>query len=56
MTKPKIKNAKTCSYSLDVKVIEMLDKYSEESLIPKTRIIEQAIKEYIEARTNKKFK
>lgn len=54
MTRPKTKDSKTVSYSLDIHILELLEQYSNETMIPKTRIIEQAIKEYIEARTTKK--
>lgn len=54
MTRPKIKESKTVSYSLDNEVLELLEKYARETMIPKTRIVEQAIKEYIEAHTKKK--
>lgn len=54
MTRPKVKDSKSVSYSLDTEILEMLERYSAETLIPKTRVVEQAIKEYIEARAPKK--
>lgn len=48
MARYKVKESKNVSFSLDKEVIEMLDKYAQESMIAKTRIVEQAIKEYIQ--------
>lgn len=42
------------SYSLDKEVSDMIDKYNEETFVPKTKIIEEAVKEYINKRSTKK--
>ena len=52
--KEKIKEFKANTYSLDVDVLRKLEEYSKETMIPKTRIIEQAIIEYIDKRKNNK--
>ena len=38
-----------------VEVLKKLEEYSKETMIPKTRIIEQAIIEYIDKRKNNKW-
>lgn len=52
MARYKVKESKNVSFSLDKEIIEMLDRYAQESMITKTRIVEQAIKEYIETHSN----
>ena len=54
MPKEKTKEFKASTYSLDVEVLRKLEEYSKETMIPKTRIIEQAIIEYIDKRKNNK--
>ena len=54
MPKEKTKEFKASTYSLDVEVLRKLDEYSKETMIPKTRIIEQAIIEYIKKRKSNK--
>lgn len=56
MAKPKTKDSKATTFTLDVNVIEQLNVYSEETMIPKTRIVERAIIEYIERNTKKSGK
>jgi predicted transcriptional regulator len=36
------------NFSLPIELIEKLQEYSEETMIPQSRIVEKAIKEYIE--------
>lgn len=50
--KEKTKEFKASTYSLDVEVLKKLEEYSKETMIPKTRIIERAIIEYIDKRKN----
>lgn len=47
MNKTKTKNSKATTFTLDVEVVRMLNDYSKISMIPKTRIVEKAIVEYI---------
>lgn len=54
MPKEKTKEFKASTYSLDVEVLRKLEEYSKETMIPKTRIIERAIIEYVDKRTSKK--
>lgn len=56
MSKPKTKESKATTFTLDVKVIDLLSEYSEETMIPKTRIVERAIVEYIEKNKKKSGK
>ena len=41
------KDGKMTNFYLEKEVIELLEKYSEETGIPKTTIVEKAIKEYL---------
>ena len=41
------KDGKMTNFYLDKDVVELLEKYSEETGIPKTTIVEKAIKEYL---------
>jgi len=43
----KTKNLTPVSFRLDTEVVQELDEYSEKSMIPKTRIVEVAIREYL---------
>lgn len=52
MAKPKIKDSKVVSFSLDLKVLEKLDDYSNKTYIPKTKVVELAISKYIDDITN----
>ena len=45
MPKPKTKDSKTTSFSLDVKVLDRMNEYSKKTFVPKTKIIEQAVTE-----------
>ena len=47
MAKPKTKDSKVTSFSLDVKVIDRMNEYSKKTFVPKTKIIEQAVTEYL---------
>lgn len=47
------KDYNNVTFSLKKDIIELLSKYSDESFIPKTRIVEEAIKEYITKRNKK---
>ena len=48
MAKPKTKDSKTTSFSLDVKVLNRMNEYSKKTFVPKTKIIEQAVTEYLD--------
>lgn len=48
MPKKKSKESKITSFSLDVNILDRLDKYSKKTYIPKTRIIEVAVTEYLD--------
>lgn len=48
------KDGKTANFFLSKDVIKMLDEYSRETGIPKTTIVEKALKEYISAMIHKK--
>lgn len=48
MAKLKTKDSKVTSFSLDVKVLDRMDNYSRKTFVPKTRIIEQAVTEYLD--------
>ena len=41
------KDGKFMNFKIDLEIAEALEKYSEESMIPKTRIVEKALKEYL---------
>lgn len=47
MAKPKTKDSKVTSFSLDVKVLDRMNEYSKKTFVPKTKIIEQAVTEYL---------
>lgn len=42
------KNAKIVNFNLEMSIIKMLENYSKETGIPKTVIVEKAIKEYLD--------
>lgn len=48
MAKPKTKDSKVVSFSLDVKVLDKLDKYCKETYVPKTKVVEVAVAKYID--------
>ena len=47
MGRTKTKDLTPVSFRLDADVVQELDAYSEKSMIPKTRIVEVAIREYL---------
>ena len=47
--KPKKKIVKV-TYTIEKEVSDMIDKYNEETFVPKTKIVEEAVKEYINKR------
>lgn len=53
MAKTKTKESKITSFSIDASVLERMDKYSQETFVPKTKIVEQAVKEYLDKMENK---
>lgn len=53
MAKPKTKESKIVSFSLDLKVLEKLDSYSKRTYIPKTKVVELALSKYIDDMKNK---
>lgn len=48
MAKPKTKESKIVSFSLDLKVLEKLDSYSKNTYVPKTKVVELALSKYID--------
>lgn len=48
MAKPKIKDSKVTSFSLDVKVLDRLDEYCKTTYVPKTRVVELALERYLD--------
>lgn len=46
MARPR-KEGQYVTYKLDVETIDLIDRYSERTMIPKTRIVEAAVKEYL---------
>lgn len=48
MAKPKTKDSKVVSFSLDVKVLDKLDEYCKETYVPKTKVVEVAVTKYID--------
>ena len=48
MAKPKTKDSKVVSFSLDVKVLDKLDEYCKETYVPKTMVVEVAVTKYID--------
>lgn len=53
MAKPKTKESKIVSFSLDLKILEKLDSYSKRTYIPKTKVVELALSKYIDDMKNK---
>ena len=47
MAKPKTKDPKIVSFSLDEKIVDRMNKYSKKTFVPKTKIVEQAVNEYL---------
>ena len=48
MAKPKTKDSKVVSFSLDVKIIEKLNEYCKKTYVPKTKVVELAISKYVD--------
>ena len=48
MGRPKSKDAKSTSFSLDVEILERLAVSAKELNVPKTKIVERAISEYLD--------
>lgn len=56
MGRPKSKDAKATSFSLDVEILKRLQEKAKQLEVPKTRIVERAIVEYfdrLEQKTSK---
>lgn len=51
MPKPK-KPVVKVTFTVDKEVADLIDKYNEETFVPKVKIVEEAVKEYIAKRTN----
>jgi len=43
-----LKNRKVVNFSIDIELLERLDKYSRQTGIPKTRVYDFALKEYLD--------
>lgn len=48
MTRPKTKESTPIAFRLESGLVDKLNEYSKKSMIPKTRIVEQALREYLE--------
>jgi metal-responsive CopG/Arc/MetJ family transcriptional regulator len=48
MAKTKTKDSKVTSFSLDVKVLDKLDEYCKTTYVPKTKVVEIALNEYLD--------
>lgn len=48
MSRYKVKDSNPISFRLDAELVTALDDYAKKSMIPKTRIVEQALREYLE--------
>ena len=48
MAKTKTKDSKVTSFSLDVKVLDKLDEYCKTTYVPKTKVVEVALNEYLD--------
>lgn len=53
MEKPKTKESKIVSLSLDLKILEKLDSYSKRTYIPKTKVVELVLSKYVDNMKNK---
>lgn len=53
MEKPKTKESKFVSFSLDLKILEKLDSYSKRTYIPKTKVVELVLSKYVDNMKNK---
>lgn len=51
MARPKMKNSHPRTFRIRDEVDEKLEAYSRHTMIPKTAIVEKAIEEYIDSRT-----
>ena len=54
MSRKKIKDAVSHTFRIEKTISEKLEEYSVESMIPKTAIVEKAIKEYLDKMMEKK--
>ena len=48
MGRPKGKTTTATSFSLNTQLLERLNAYSEQSMVPKTKILEKALAEYLD--------
>ena len=51
MTRQKTKESTPISFRMESGLLSDLDEYSKQTMIPKTRIMEQALREYLERMT-----
>ena len=49
MARSKTKDSVARSFRIRKNIVRRLDKYSEESMIPKTAIVEMSLKEYLDS-------
>ena len=49
MAKVKTKDSRVTSFSLDVKILDKLDNYCKVTYVPKTKVVEVALNEYLDA-------
>ncbi len=47
-----LKNRKVVNFSIDIEILKKLDEYSKKTGIPKTRIFDFALKEYLDKERN----
>lgn len=52
MTRTKTKESTPISFRLESRLVNQLDEYSKQTMIPKTRVVEVAIREYLDNHKN----
>ena len=52
MTRTKTKESTPISFRLESGLVSQLDEYSKQTMIPKTRVVEVAIREYLDNHKN----
>ena len=54
MARPKSKDSKAVNINMDVAILERLEKYCEETGLPKTTAIERILKQFFETQNKEK--
>ena len=55
MGRPRGRTTTATSFSLNTEILARLDEYSEKSMVPKTKIVEKAITEYLDKQDRTEF-